>query len=134
MCSSDLFFQGYMLPNKFGFDKRRGHESTLVCSKQITRDQALLNIESDPYSSQELLREDREFVIKKLGITEKQFGDIMSQPTKTFWDYPSYERMPLYGVALRGYRLARNASMRRRSPSNETVAGNGPVQATKKAA
>lgn len=128
------FFQGYMLPNKFGFDKRRGHESTLVCSKQITRDQALLNIESDPYSSQELLREDREFVIKKLGITEKQFGDIMSQPTKTFWDYPSYERMPLYGVALRGYRLARNASMRRRSPSNETVAGNGPVQATKKAA
>jgi N-acetyl sugar amidotransferase len=128
------FFQGYILPNKFGFDKRRGHESTLVCSNQITRDQALSNLEADPYSSQELLREDREFVIKKLGITEEQFGDIMSQPAKTFWDYPSYEKMPLYGLALRAYRLARSASMRRRPSTSEVGVGDGSVSEIEKAA
>ena len=31
------FYQGYILPNKFGIDKRILHLSTLILSKQITR-------------------------------------------------------------------------------------------------
>jgi N-acetyl sugar amidotransferase len=128
------FFQGYILPEKFGFDKRRGHESTLICSKQITREQALQHLESPSYPSTELLREDRGFVIKKLGVTEESFDDIMRQPPKTFWDYPSYERLPLYKLALRGYRFARSATLRGRGLSRPEVAEDQTVRETGKAA
>lgn len=112
------FFQGYILPRKFGFDKRRGHESTLVCSGQLTREQALKNLEAPIYPSEELLEEDREFVIKKLGLTEHQFVEIMELPPKTFADYPSYERMPFFRLALMGYRLARGFSQSSRPTQN----------------
>ena len=35
------------------------------------------------------LVEDREFVIKKLGLTDDEFNAIMSQPIKSYRDYPS---------------------------------------------
>ena len=35
------FFQAYILPRKFGIDKRRAHLWTLICSGQLSRDQAL---------------------------------------------------------------------------------------------
>ncbi len=35
------FYQGYILPRKFKIDKRRAHLSTLICSGQITREEAL---------------------------------------------------------------------------------------------
>ena len=31
------FYQGWILPHKFGYDKRRMHLSTLICSGQMTR-------------------------------------------------------------------------------------------------
>ncbi|KAG1157275.1 hypothetical protein G6F35_019191 [Rhizopus arrhizus] len=31
------WYQGYYLPTKFGFDKRRAHLSALVCAGQIDR-------------------------------------------------------------------------------------------------
>lgn len=82
------FFQGYILPRKFGFDKRRAHLSTLVCSGEITRDAALAEMDKDPYA-QNSLREDREFVLKKLGLTSDQFDEIMRLPLRTYRDYPS---------------------------------------------
>jgi N-acetyl sugar amidotransferase len=43
------FYQGWILPHKFGYDKRRMHLSTLICSGQITRDDALMEIAGPPY-------------------------------------------------------------------------------------
>ncbi|NPV50427.1 MAG: N-acetyl sugar amidotransferase [Candidatus Methanofastidiosum sp.] len=86
------FFQGYILPVKFNFDKRRAHLSSLIISNQITRDYALQELTKDPYPSIELLEEDKEFFINKFGIEEDQFNQIMNAKTKTFWDYPSYEK------------------------------------------
>lgn len=84
------FFQGYILPKKFGYDKRRGHLSSLICSGEITREDALNEMENEPYP-QDLQEEDRRYVIKKLGITEEEFESIMNLPLKTILDYPSYE-------------------------------------------
>lgn len=84
------FFQGYYLPTKFGFDKRRAHFSTLINSKQMTREQALAEIETPPYHSEELLQEDLEYVKKKFGLTDKEFDEIMTSPLKTYRDYPSH--------------------------------------------
>ena len=93
------FYQGYILPKKFGFDKRRSHLSCLVNNGRITRDEALAEIQK-PALSEEMEREDRVFVAKKLGLSDGEFDAIMNAERKTFWDYPSSERdlpgTPLY--------------------------------------
>jgi N-acetyl sugar amidotransferase len=82
------FYQSYILPKKFGFDKRRAHLSCLVVSGQISRDAALEMLKAPPYPA-EIMQSDREYVIKKLGISEDMFLQIMTAPPKTFRDYPN---------------------------------------------
>lgn len=86
------FVQGYILPTKFGFDKRRQHLSTLICSGQISREQALEEIKESPYPSVELLEADKRMFMTKLGLDEASYNAILSLPNRTFWDYPSYEK------------------------------------------
>lgn len=91
------FFQGYILPVKFGYDKRKAHLSSLICSGEISREKALEELKNPTYAPS-LQEEDREYVAKKLGLTGDEFDAIMKLPKKTIYDYPSYardERMPL---------------------------------------
>lgn len=81
------FFQGYILPTKFKIDKRRGHLSTLICSGQLSRQEALDEIRLDPYPSEEMKRQDKEYALKKLGISEETFNEIMQKPNKRYSDY-----------------------------------------------
>jgi len=83
------FYQGYILPKKFGYDKRKMHLSSLICGGEITRQEALEELKKEPYS-RKLQEEDKIYVIKKLGITEGNFEEIMKLPLKTYADYPSY--------------------------------------------
>jgi N-acetyl sugar amidotransferase len=106
------FFQSYILPRKFGFDKRRAHLSTLIMSGQMTRDAALIEMTREIYPA-ETMREDKKFVVKKLGIPEAEFDAIMAKPSLTFWDYPSYEKSSLV-PAFRKVRAALR-NLRRRS-------------------
>jgi len=85
------FVQGYILPNKFGFDKRRLHLSSLIWSGQISRDDALEEMTKPDYPA-ELQDQDREFVEGKLGISHEEFEQIMNSSVKSFWDYPSYKK------------------------------------------
>jgi N-acetyl sugar amidotransferase len=85
------FYQGFILKEKFGFDKRRSHLSCLVNDGKMTRQQALAELDK-PAIDPVQLREDRAFVVKKLGLSETEFHQIMAAERKTFWDYPSYER------------------------------------------
>lgn len=73
------FYQGFILPNKFNIDKRRVHLSTLIWSGQITRDQALMILEQPPYPLNIQL-DDKQYVCKKLEITELEFDKIMNSP------------------------------------------------------
>jgi N-acetyl sugar amidotransferase len=82
------FFQGYILPNKFGIDKRKAHLSDLIKSGQLRRDEALFLL-SKPIYDEALLRQDIEFVLKKFNLTEDEFKQIMNLPTKTFMNYPN---------------------------------------------
>lgn len=82
------FFQAHWLPTKFGFDKRKAHLSSLIVSGQMTRDEALKELEKPLYDETEL-KEDKEFISKKLGISLEEFETIMQQSNKTFLDYPS---------------------------------------------
>lgn len=83
------FYQAYILPKKFNIDKRKAHLSTLICSKQITRQEALIEIQK-PIYDKEKLKDDYEYVIKKLGLSENEFEAYMSLPIKPHTFYPSY--------------------------------------------
>lgn len=101
------FYQGYILPTKFGYDKRRSHLSSLICSGETTRDAALKELDKPTYQPT-MQEEDREYVVKKLGLTDDEFESILNAPKKTFWDYPSYGRV-IEGPLLKGlYNLGRD--------------------------
>jgi hypothetical protein len=82
------FFQGHLLPQKFGMDKRRPHFSSLIVSGQMTRDEALDELESEPYPA-EIEKDDIEYVSQKFGLTAAQFEEIMDLPVKQSDDYPN---------------------------------------------
>ena len=85
------WFQAYYLPEKFGYDKRLAHLSTLICSGQITRDEALEEMKKDTYPA-DLLAQDTEYVMKKLDMTPEEFDKILKAPAKHYTDYPNDEK------------------------------------------
>lgn len=104
------FYQGYILPSKFGYDKRRSHLSSQICSGEITRAFALEEIQRPTYPPS-MQEEDREYVSKKLGVSDSEFHAIMNLPKKSYWDYPSYGRVlegpilkSIYNGLRTGYR------------------------------
>jgi len=82
------FYQGYILPQKYNVDKRKAHLSSLIRSGQMTRNEALDELENEPYPM-DLMEEDKEYVAKKFCITTEEFDEIMSLPIKEFGDYPN---------------------------------------------
>lgn len=82
------FFQGVILPQKFGIDKRLGHLSDLINAGQISKADAIEEL-SKPTYDPSIQRQDRIYVIKKLGLTDYQFEELMARPIKTFRDYPN---------------------------------------------
>lgn len=86
------FFQAHYLPNRFGFDKRKAHMSSLILSGQMSRKDALEELKRPLYNKQKL-EEDRDYVIKKLDISLDEYETIMSQPIRTYKDFPSNEKL-----------------------------------------
>ena len=80
------FFEGYWLPNKFGYDKRKTHFSSLILTKQMTREDALSELLQPAYDPDEM-KKDFEFVAKKLGINTDILQDMMDGENKTYKDY-----------------------------------------------
>ena len=75
------FYQAYILPTRFGIDKRLAHYSTLICSNQITKEQALIELKQPLYNENDLSRE-KEYVLKKLELNEKEFDQLMKEPER----------------------------------------------------
>jgi len=80
------FYQAYILPEKFGIDKRKAHLSTLICSGQVSREQALEELKHPLYDQKEL-EEDTRYVIKKLGLTPQGFDDILKTAPRPHSDF-----------------------------------------------
>jgi N-acetyl sugar amidotransferase len=72
------FYQAYILPTKFGIDKRRAHLSALIRNHEIDRNAALAALTRPLYDPDEL-RRDKEYVSKKLGFTEVEFDRLMQE-------------------------------------------------------
>jgi N-acetyl sugar amidotransferase len=73
------FYQGYILPLRYGIDKRKAHLSNLILNGEITRDQALAQLQQ-PTDDPERQRADKQYVAKKLGWTDSEFDAILALP------------------------------------------------------
>jgi N-acetyl sugar amidotransferase len=83
------FVMSYWLPVKFNIDKRKISLSAQVMSYSIEREDAIIELESEPYNACEIVNSIK-YVIKKLDFTTEEFDMIMKLPNKSFFNYPSY--------------------------------------------
>lgn len=86
------FFEGYWLPTKFGYDKRRAHFSSLILTNQMTREDALNKL-AKPAFDEATIAQDFEYVATKLDISVDELRALQHIPNKTYRDYKS--TMPL---------------------------------------
>lgn len=107
------FYQGYYLPNKFKVDKRKAHLSTLICSGQITRRDALDELKMPTYNIK-LQHEDLEYVTKKLDFTMAEFKEIMDTPPKSHYDFKTDEKLwNRYFAIIKSFKSVKNLFDRR---------------------
>lgn len=98
------FYQSYILPVKFGADKRKMHYSSLIVSGQITREEALEHLKEPLYDEREI-EKDIEYFCEKMEISRDEFEDIMNRPKKYFWDYQSNENNFLGGMIAKAKKI-----------------------------
>lgn len=97
------FIQSYILPNKFWFDKRRAHLSSLVCAWQLSREEALQKIDEPVFTSEKDIQEIKEYVCDKFNISIDELEKLMQLPNKSYFDYPCYENNLIYTFAKKMY-------------------------------
>jgi hypothetical protein len=83
------FIECFILPRKFNVDKRLPHFSALICSGQLSRDDAIEMLK-EPVYGDELLREKQTFM-ERLGLTEQDFLDLMNAPVQSHRDFATQE-------------------------------------------
>jgi N-acetyl sugar amidotransferase len=93
------FYEGYWLPTKFGFDKRRAHFSSLILTKQMTREEALEKI-AKPAFDQATIEQDFEYIATKLDISVDELRELQRGPNKSYRDYRSAMPMIQLGTAV----------------------------------
>ncbi|MGH7483583.1 MAG: N-acetyl sugar amidotransferase [Longimicrobiales bacterium] len=83
------FYQGYILLRKFGVDKRRVHLSTLVAAKQMSRADALEQLRTPAYGSEQQLESDIRYFIKKMQWSMSDLEAYLDRPATPHSAYPS---------------------------------------------
>lgn len=90
------FTQAYIQPQKFNIDKRKAHHSNLICAGEMTREEALSDLQKSPYPNPTMMEEDRQYFMKKLGMSESDFQNMMNAPVKSYLDYKGYYNSGFY--------------------------------------
>jgi N-acetyl sugar amidotransferase len=93
------FYESYWLPERFGFDVRKVQFSSLIVTGQMTRDEALAELEK-PTFDPETIDQEIEFVANKLDISVDELMGYMSLPKKTYKDYKNQEEVYKIGAKV----------------------------------
>ena len=93
------FYEGYYLPHKFGYDKRKCYFSNEILAGTMTREEALAELEQPPYDPQQM-EEDKAYIAKKLGLTAEEFQTIIDGENKTFRDYRNSWGLIQFGTVV----------------------------------
>jgi len=92
------FLEDFWLPRKFGFDRRRAHFSSLICTNQMERGDALERIKN-PELSESFLKQEFEYIAHKLDLTADELQEIFDGTNKSSSDYKS--KMSLINIAAK---------------------------------
>lgn len=80
------FIQLRWFPEKFGVDKRTSHLSSMIVSGQMTRDEALKELEEPMYDEKQMA-EYVELIKKNMHLTDEEFEAIMKAPAHRHEEY-----------------------------------------------
>jgi len=72
------FYQEQYLTEKYGFDKRRLHLSSMIVARHITRQQAIKEL-SNPIVSDRVKAKDLKFIAKKLQFSESELKELFQK-------------------------------------------------------
>ena len=84
------FFQAHYLPVKFGYDKRKAHLASLVVAGEISREDAIVELQAPLYDDRDSA-EDKLFISKKLGISVAELEDLIAAPPRHYTEFPNNE-------------------------------------------
>ncbi|MEO6994143.1 MAG: N-acetyl sugar amidotransferase [Lacunisphaera sp.] len=93
------FYESYWLPKKFGFEKRRAHFSSLILTGQMKRQDALDRI-SRPELPDDVLRQEFEYVAKKLDVSTAGLNEIFDGANKNYRNYPNRHGLITMGTRI----------------------------------
>lgn len=93
------FYEGYWLPKRFGYDTRRVQFSSLILADQMTRDEALDELQHCPYEGMDVAAEMR-YVANKLEIKMEELQNYLNMPRKSYRDYRSQDYIYKIGASI----------------------------------
>ena len=82
------FLHTYFHPRRWDHDQRVNGFSGLVRSGQMTRDEALAELRVPPKVDIEIVQ----LVKKRMGLSTREFVELMKVPKKSYRDFDSYKR------------------------------------------
>ena len=93
------FYESYWLPVKFGYDKRRAHFSSLILTKQMTREEALERI-AQPAYDEATIAQDFEYVATKLDLSVKELKQLLEGSNRSYRDYRNSMSLIEFGTKV----------------------------------
>ena len=86
------FYEGYWMPTRFGYDTRRVQFSSLIVTNQMTREDALEELNKLPYNP-ETINEDKKYIANKLGISYEELMKYHVMEKKWWFDYKNEKKI-----------------------------------------
>ena len=87
------FYQAYILPKKFGIDKRKLHLSNLIVSDQMNRSEAIGILQQPTYPSAEDEKKDKKYFLKKMKWSDQNLLNYISEPEISHLKYGSEKKL-----------------------------------------
>ena len=93
------FYEDFWLPKRFGYEKRRAHLSSLIMTKQISRNEALIQLK-EPVLSSDNHKKDYLYISKKLGFSKEEFDKIFSDELNHYSNFKNKRNLILLGAKI----------------------------------
>ena len=93
------FYEGYWLPERFGYDTRKVQYSSLILTGQMTREVAIEMLKKPSYDSA-TIDDEFNYIATKLGIMPEELRHYFTMPKKFYWDYKNQQTMFRLGAKV----------------------------------
>jgi len=93
------FYEGFWLPERFGFDTRRVQYSSLILTGQMTREEALEKLKKPAYDP-ETIDDEFSYIATKLNISVDELRHYFTMPKKFYWDYKNIVSVFVVGAKI----------------------------------